>query len=37
MLKNKIIIVLVLRHFDRNREIILETNLFDYVNEEVLS
>ena len=27
----------MLRHFDRNREIILEIDFFDYVNEDVLS
>ena len=27
----------ILRHFDRNRDSILETDFFDYVNEDVLS
>ena len=31
------IIVLILKYFDRNREIILEIDLSDYINEGVLS
>ena len=27
----------MLRHFNRNREIILEIDSFDYINEDVLS
>ncbi len=29
--------VSILRHFDQNREIILETDSFDYVNDDILS
>jgi len=27
----------ILRHFDQNREAILETDSFDYVNDDILS
>ena len=37
VLKNKIIIVLILRYFDRDRKIILKTNSSNYINEDVLS
>jgi len=29
--------VSILRHFDQNRKTILETNSFDYVNNDILS
>ena len=29
--------VSILRYFDQNRETILETNSFDYVNDDILS
>jgi hypothetical protein len=37
LLKKSIIIVFVLRHFDRFKQIVLETNSSNYVNDEVLS
>ena len=36
-LKKRIITTSMLRHFDRNKEIILKTDVFDYVNEDVFS
>lgn len=37
LLKESIIIAFVLRHFDKIKQIILETNFLNYVNNEVLS
>ncbi len=36
-MKRRIIETSILRHFDQTCKIILEINLFDYVNDEVLS
>ena len=36
-MKLRIISVLMLRHYDRSRKIILKINFFDYVNNDVLS
>ncbi len=37
LLKESIIIALVLRHFDRAKQVVLEIDFLNYVNDEVLS
>ena len=37
MLKNVVIFVSIFRHFDHIRKLILKTDFFDYVNDDVLS
>ncbi len=36
-MKKRMIEVFILRHFDQNRKTILETNSFNYVNDDILS
>jgi len=36
-MKKRMIEASILRHFDQNKEIILETNSFNYVNDDILS
>jgi len=36
-MKKRMTEVSILRHFDQNRKTILETNSFDYVNDDILS
>ncbi len=36
-MKKRMTEVPILRHFDQNREAILETDSFDYVNDDILS
>jgi len=36
-MKKQITEVFILRHFDQNKETILETDSFDYVNDDILS
>jgi len=36
-MKKRMTEVFILRHFDQNRETILETDSFDYVNDDILS
>jgi len=36
-MKKEMTEVSILRHFDQNRETILETDSFDYVNDDILS
>ncbi len=36
-MKKRMTEVSILRYFDQNRETILETDLFDYVNDDILS
>jgi len=36
-MKKQMTEVSILRYFDQNRETILETNSFDYVNDDILS
>ncbi len=36
-MKKRMTEVSILRHFDQNREAILETDSFDYVNDDILS
>jgi len=36
-MKKRMIEVSILRHFDQNRKAILETDSFDYVNDDILS
>ncbi len=36
-MKKRMTEAFILRHFDQNKETILETNSFDYVNNDILS
>ncbi len=36
-MKKRMTEVFILRHFDQNKETILETNSFNYVNDDILS
>ncbi len=36
-MKKRMTEVFILRHFDQNRKIILETDSFNYVNDDILS
>ena len=36
-MKKRMTEAFILRHFDQNRKTILETNLFNYVNDNILS